>query len=118
METYKSMSEQALEVNSASLSEAVSLLDAVIETHLGDREEKSETTDTVAFFYQEYQEYIIGSVVVGGSILAVAIIVMLVRRTRSPRRRFPMGERRLRLDVNAHRKTPSCAPPAKNNEES
>jgi hypothetical protein len=112
-ETYRSMSQQALEVNPASLSAAVSLLDALVEGSLGRRQENREIADTATF---PYQEYIVQVVVVMGSILALAIIVLIASRFRRPRRRFTVGVRRLTLDVDTHGKVFSSARSAKKGE--
>lgn len=114
-ETYRKMTTQALDVNPASFSAAVSLLDAIIETGLGGREEKSESSETAAPYYKEY---IVQAVAVGGIILAAALIVALVNRTRRPRRRFPMGRRRLTLDVDTHRNVFSSMGSAMSKDES
>lgn len=112
-QTYKSMSAQALEVNPVSLSAAMSLLDALIEADLGGSDENSEISETAPSLYQEY---IVGAVALGGSILAVGIIVLLFNRVRRPQRRFPMGGRRLTLDVEAFGKVFSSERSSKNNE--
>lgn len=96
MVIYRTMSAQALEVNPVSLSAAVTLLDAVIEASFVGREEKREITGTATF---PYRQYVVGAVALGGSILAVKLIMLLARR---PRSRFRKGARKLSLDLETY----------------
>ncbi len=115
VETYKSMSVQALEVNPVSLSGAVILLDAAIEVSYERQEERSDMAETDV---SSYQEHIIRATVLGVSLSAAAMIVLLVRRARRHRRLFRMGDRRLSLDVDRYRNLFSYVHSPKNGEES
>lgn len=113
VETYKSMSVQALEVNPLSLSGAVTLLDAAIELSFEPREEESKATEGAA---SSYKGPVFRAVVLGAGLAAAVTTVLFVRRARRHRRLFRMGDRRLSLDVDRYRNLFSYMHFTKNNE--
>ncbi|MCE5244944.1 MAG: MCP four helix bundle domain-containing protein [Syntrophobacteraceae bacterium] len=93
-ESYRIMSAQALEVNTASLAAAVSLLDAAIEASLGGMKAGDESSGNISS-----TGYLIGTFLVGGSISAAIVLLVFAIRARRPRRHFRKGSRKLSLDV-------------------
>lgn len=93
-ESYRIMSTQALEVNTASLAAAVSLLDAVIEASLGGMKARNESSGNASS-----TGHLIGTFLVGGSISAAIILLVFAIRARRPRRHFRKGARKLSLDL-------------------
>lgn len=110
-ETYRSLFVQALEVNPASLSEALSLLDTVIEVSNARLEERTTASEGAL---ASHQEAVRGVIAVAVSLSAVTLlIVLLVRRARRHRKLFQLGNRRLILNVDRYRQLSSYVHPTK-----